>query len=472
MRHALLAAASIAALMSLPSGAIFADAGPAEARLAELETELGDIQTANEAILAKADEENRDLTDDEVNTIQASTAKMETITKQINARKAALKASGQGRRTEPGGGQPAAGSAARVLNHRIDPRHGFDNMGQFALAARAHAKGANESEPVKKLLAAATTYGNENTGADGGFLVPPEFAAEIWKKVEAEENLMDRCVPLTPEGNSMNIPKDEATPWGSSGLQANWDGEAATIAPSKAVFENSNLRLNKLTCLAPVTDEMLEDARGFTSWIQAKVPGIFSHKINTAIVAGSGVGMPLGILKSASLVSVAKATSQPADTIWFTNIQDMWARMYAPWRRNAVWLINQDLEAQLDAMAFQPAGAASQVPTSASTPVYLPPGGLSDTPYGRLKGRPVIPLQACSGIGDQGDIILVDFNQYWVLKKLAGMRTDTSIHLYFDQSITAFRFIFRIGGQPAWSGVITPQNSAKTLSWAVTLDAR
>jgi HK97 family phage major capsid protein len=172
-------------------------------------------------------------------------------------------------------------------------------------------------------------------------------------------------------------------------------------------------------------------------------------------------------------MQVSKATSQPADTIWMTNIEKMYARMYAPWRRNAVWLINQDLEPQLAGMAFQASGATSLLPGTNPVPAYLPPGGLSASPYGTLKGRPVVPIEACSAIGDLGDIIFADLSQYWALTKSGGIQTDTSIHLYFDQALTAFRFIFRVNGQPAWSSTITRQNgSSNELSWAVALQAR
>jgi HK97 family phage major capsid protein len=199
-------------------------------------------------------------------------------------------------------------------------------------------------------------------------------------------------------------------------------------------------------------------------------------KINTAIVAGTGVGQPLGIIPGytavgASVVQVSKATSQPADTIWMANIEDMYARMYAPWRRNAVWLINQDLEAQLGRMAFQAAGA-SLLPGTSAVPAYLPPAACRNSPYATLKGRPVVPIEACSAIGDLGDIIFVDLSQYWALTKAGGIQTDTSIHLYFDQALTAFRFIFRVNGQPAWSSTISRQNGSNTLSWAVALQAR
>jgi HK97 family phage major capsid protein len=238
------------------------------------------------------------------------------------------------------------------------------------------------------------------------------------------------------------------------------------------------LRLSKLMALVPISDELLSDASGLESWLRAKAPGKMAAKLNTAIVAGTGVGQPLGIIPGyaavgASVVQVSKATSQPADTVWMTNIESMYARMYAPWRRNGIWLINQDIEPQLAGMAFQASGATSLLPGTNPVPAYLPPGGLSNSPYATLKGRPVVPIEACAAIGDLGDIIFVDLSQYWALTKSGGIQTDTSIHLYFDQALTAFRFIFRVNGQPAWSSTITRQNgSSNELSWAVALQAR
>lgn len=449
-----------------PIGVIMMDAP----QLADLEARVLEITASVDAFRVRA-EAGEELTDEETDQIEQEADELEKINKKIKALKL-LAPQGQGRRTAPENRtEPTGhGRGQRVPATAKDTaRHGFTNVGEFAMSVRGHKLGDFESEGVKKLMAAATTFGSEGVGTDGGFTVPPDFSTAIWKKVEAEENLMSRCAELTPAGNSMSIPKDETTPWGSAGLQVYWESEGAQMTGTKGVLENSTFRLFKLTALSAASEELLEDSQGYESWIMAKVPGIMSHKINTAIISGTGAGQPLGVLKAPSLISVAKETSQPADSIWKANIDKMWSRMYAPWRRNAVWIINQDAEPALEAMGYSPSGV---VPTAASMPVYLPPGGVADAPYARLKGRPVIPLQAAKTVGDQGDIMLVDFQQYWILRKAAGLRTDTSMHLYFDQALMAFRWIFRINGQPAWSAAVTPENSSNTLSWAVTLDAR
>lgn len=466
--------AIVATAMLVPEatkGAVF---GPvtmdAVSALAALEEKLQALVDESQGIIAAADEAEQDPSEDDLATIEANTAEIEKLKRQIAARKSLLPAAGPGRRTtaEPANRADPAnpGQRTRVpANARqADPRGGFASFGQFAAATRHGSIQGNE--PDERLRNAATTYGNEGVGADGGFLVPPEFAREIWKKVEAEENLLNRCAELMTGTNNMTIPKDETAPWDhSNGIRVTWEGEAQAATQSKPAFEMSTIRLVKLMALVPLSDELVEDAVGLESWLNAKAPAKMAAKINTAIVDGTGAGQPLGILRSPSTISVAKETSQAADSIWFPNVSNMWSRMYGPWRRNAIWLINQDAEPQLDRMAFDPLATDK-------FPVYLPSGGLSASPYATLKGRPVVPVEACKTLGDKGDIILVDLKQYWGLKKASGIRSDTSIHLYFDQAATAFRFIFRMNGQPAWSAAISPENGSLTRSWAVTLDAR
>jgi hypothetical protein len=53
-----------------------------------------------------------------------------------------------------------------------------------------------------------------------------------------------------------------------------------------------------------------------------------------------------------------------------------------------------------------------------------------------------------------------------------GMRTDVSIHLWFDQDLVAYRFTLRLGGQPWWSAATSPRDGSSTQSPFVVLAAR
>jgi HK97 family phage major capsid protein len=438
--------------------------------LDDLRAKVNEIKGEIEAVIAAADKDDRDISDDEFDLIEARKTEMEMLTRQISAREAAeavraTAMAGTGRKSTPEASKPGAG--AKSYPSPRDPKAGFSNFGEFALMVRRGCQ--NDQDAVQRLSNAASSWGGENVGADGGFAVPPEFRSAIAIKINGPDSLLSMTDQLTTSSNTITIPKDETTPWQSTGgILAYWENEGQTIPGSKPLLDQSTIRLNKLTALVPVSDELLEDAAGIDSYLRTKAPQKMVAKLNTAIINGTGAGQPLGILQSASLQTVAGKTGQGSTTVIYPNIVDMWNGLYGQWRRNAVWLVNQDVEPQLAMMAFQSLG------TPAGTiPVYLPGNTIANAGYDTLKGRPVIPCEACSVLGNVGDIILVDLSQYMTVTK-GDIRTDVSIHLYFDQDLTAFRFIFRVAGQPWWSNKIIPQNpkdgtEAAKRSWAVAL---
>lgn len=422
----------------------------------------------------RAMEEERDLTDEEAGEIENMLGEAEKISAQIVRREKlerfeANLSSSAGRKTETTGSALNARDGAKVTGgtpnfKRDTAKWGFKNEGEFYQAVYNSSRRGNGVD--SRLIAnAPSTYSSEGVGADGGFAVPPDFRSAIIEKVMGEASLLSRTDNLTTGSNTVTFPVSEVTPWDTtSGVQAYWENEAGQKGQSKVKLEPRTYRLNKLISLCPVTDELLEDASTLGPYLTRSIPQKMDFAINLALVQGTGVGQPLGILNSASLVSVAKESGQSADTILPENIFNMWSRMYGPSRTNAVWLINQDIEPQLFNLKFSG--------TTVDTPVYLPAGGLSGAPYSSLMGRPIIPTQACNTLGDQGDIILVDLKQYMTVTKGGGPRSDVSIHLFFDYDVTAFRTVFRLTGAPWWGSAISPRDGSNTLSWAVTLDER
>jgi HK97 family phage major capsid protein len=141
----------------------------------------------------------------------------------------------------------------------------------------------------------------------------------------------------------------------------------------------------------------------------------------------------------------------------------MWARLYAKSRPNAVWFINQDVEPQLFSLGI--------VIGTGGAPAYMPPGGLSTSPYGTLFGRPVVPIEQCQTLGTVGDILLGDFSQYLLIDK-GGMESASSIHVRFVYDESVFRFVYRVDGQPTWNNTLTPYKGSNTLSPFVVLQTR
>ena len=188
-----------------------------------------------------------------------------------------------------------------------------------------------------------------------------------------------------------------------------------------------------------------------------------SFEVDAAIVGGTGAGQPAGLKDAACAVSVSKETGQAAATINVNNIVKMWSRLWAGCRSNAVWLINQDCERELNLMSF---GLGT-----AGVMLYMPPGGLSAAPYATLMGRPVIAVEQCETLGTKGDIILTDLKHY-ITASNGGPVAATSAHLYFDTDQMAYRLTFRVDGAPWWSAALTPYKGTLTQSCIVTLATR
>src|SRR5207249_11804076 len=99
-------------------------------------------------------------------------------------------------------------------------------------------------------------------------------------------------------------------------------------------------------------------------------------------LSGTGAGVPLGLLNAPATIAVAKDTGQAAATLTLTNISGMWSRLPAPSRRNAVWLIHEDAETQLDQLSLVVGTGGS-----AASNIWQP-AGTNGSPVGLLKGRP------------------------------------------------------------------------------------
>ena len=359
----------------------------------------------------------------------------------------------------------SASNRSKVVVTGGDPRiddkttQGFSRLGEFALAVHKAIAPGGQSDP-RLLTKAPTTYAHEGAGGTGGFLVPQDWADRLWELVLGDESILSRTNRIPTSRNSLSLPVSETTAWGTTGVQAYWMDEAEQITQTRPKFEYRNLRLHKLAALVPASDELLEDATALDAFIGTEAGRAIRYKADDAIINGDGVGKPLGIVNAAALVSVAKETSQDADTVVANNVAKMYARMPAPYINKAVWLINQDVLPQLLSM------------TLGDHPIYLPPNGITDAPFGTLLGRPVLLSQHAQTLGDVGDILFTDLSQYLTLTKADGLQASSSIHLWFDYDVTAFRFTFRLAGQPWLSAAITPDNSTAALSPFVTLAER
>ena len=310
----------------------------------------------------------------------------------------------------------------------------------------------------QRLLPLKATGLNEAIPSQGGFLVQQDMANGILQRMYPVGSLIGRINPINVQGNGMTFNAiDETSRADGSrygGIQGYWLNEGGDKTASKPKFNQIELKLKKVAALVYATDELLEDAGALENWITTYVPQELRFKVEDAVMNGDGVGKPFGVLNSTALVS---ATRTNASAIAAADVANMWARRWVG-VSDYVWLCNPDIQPQL------------QVMTLGQIPVYQPPGFLADAPHGRMLGRPVIETEYNPTLGTLGDLLLFSPSQYAMIQK-GGVQSASSIHVQFTTDETAFRFVFRVDGQPYWQAALTPFKGSNTVSPYVALAA-
>lgn len=453
----------------------------------QLRARLVELNETGKAIQAKADAEKRDLTAEEHTEVDAIFVEFESVEADIGRRE---KLSAQDARLGESRGrvvpplQPdntdvvVPRNPNRGLRNAIQrtqeerARWGFRDFGEFCMTVKNAALNPGNIDQRLIFNAAASTIGTEGVGADGGFAVPPEWRSQIMDMVSGEDSIMSLTDQQQCLGNSITFPVDETTAWQTTGgVQAFWDSEAAAMAQSKPLLKDLTAKLSRITALVPMTDELLEDAAAMGGYVGKKAGEKIDFKVTDAIINGTGVGQPLGIMTAPCRVSVAKETSQTASTFHADNVAKMMARLPSKSFGRSVWFVNQDVLPQIFKLGFAVTTAAGTAAGAGA--LYLPPNGLANTPaFGTILGRPIVVTEACATLGTVGDVILADMTKYLTVVKAGGVRSDVSMHLWFDQNLTAFRFVLRMNGQPWLSAPIARKSGSNTLSHFISLDTR
>lgn len=354
-------------------------------------------------------------------------------------------------------GGPARATVVNDLNP--ERTGGFHNLAEFAISVRNAATGG-VLDP--RFQAAASGY-QQNQGSSGeGFLVPTEYREQIWSLVFSDDSLLSYCNPEPTSSNAISIAKDETTPWGAAGVQAAWRSEGTQMVATKAAITGTMLQLHELYAFVTATNEVMDDAPRLQNRITVQAARAIKWKAADAVIWGDGNGKPLGFMKSNALVTVNKESGQAAATIVNANVLKMYSRLLRTGGM-PMWLANSDVLPQLGQL------------TLGNVPAWLPNSQpFAGAPDGGIfLGRTMDFNEHMQTLGVLGDIVFADLSGYALATKQGGgLDFAASIHLFFDQNLTAFRWVFRVGGQPYLSAPVSPANGNNTKSHFVTLQAR
>ncbi len=426
---------------------------------AALHDEKANLVDRLEQIHTSAIADDREMNESEQAEFDSITAEISKIDKQI-ARDEQLKALRKGTPLPEGKGK--AGSGVKDTSNK------FDSLGDQLLAVMN--KQVHHVHDPRLSFVAGGTGMNEQNPADGGFLVQQEFASDLLNNAYETGLLAARVrrrqIGANANGLRMNAVVDTSRATGAryGGIQLYWVDEGGLKTPSKPAFRQIQLDLKKLVGLCYATDELLEDAVALEEIIRDAFRDEFGFVIDDAILRGTGAGQPLGVLNSAAKIAVARTAGGLA--IEYADVINMYARLWtrSKSRSTTAWYTSA---AGMGLLMQMTLGGTTTV---FGSPVFLPPGGLSGRPYATLLGIPVIEIEQAAPVGTEGDIMLLDLQEYLMIDK-GRVKSAQSIHVRFIYDETTFRFVYRCNGMPLWNKAQTPAQGTDTVSPFVTLAA-
>ena len=279
----------------------------------------------------------------------------------------------------------------------------------------------------------------EGADPDGGFLVPDEFENQLIQKLQ-EANVL-RTISHVIQTNS----GEHKIPVVASEGTAAWLEEEAAYTESNTQFSQVSLGAHKLGTLIKVSEELLNDsAFDLMSYLSDEFGRRLGNAEEQAFLTGTG--QPTGILTDTNGAS-AGSTAAKADALTFDDLIDLFYSLKAPYRQNAVFLMNDDtvkairkMKDKNDQYIWQPSVQVGQPDRILNCPVYT---------------SPFMPTLAAAN----KPVLFGDFNYYWIADR-QGRTFKRLNELYAVTGQVGF-----LGSQRVDGKVILPE-AIKTLAMA------
>lgn len=165
-----------------------------------------------------------------------------------------------------------------------------------------HGKGELSTEEKNLLSGKAdkeektSTSVNEGNNVEGGYLVEPDFRAEIIKDIVEISPIQANVRTIQTSGREVRAPKRDTE------MEAFYTGERQQIQKTKETYSRPSIPVNKIAAIVDVTDEELMDASfDLQSEFRMGFAEQFAKRANNALLRGDSIDKPSGILLNSIL---------------------------------------------------------------------------------------------------------------------------------------------------------------------------
>lgn len=390
-------------------------------RLEVLYQKRADFIQKRQEILDKCIAEERGLTDEERAEQERLAAEVTRMDEVIKQAKEIIEEGSRGEPQDPDP-QPTAPES-------------FRELGDFLQAVRF-----NPSDTKLKFrerpIDSEKRQLSMGVGAAGGFLVPEQFSTEI-KQVDPQSAVIRPRAQVIPPGDppdaAITIPAlDQSGARGVySGVTVTWIAEGHEKPETEPEFAEIKLEPQEVAAHTVVTDKLLRNSAAAGALVSALLRKAIIAAEDTAFLAGTGIGQPLGIIGHPATINVARAG---AGAIAYADIVGMYSSLLFGGR--LAWIASPTTLPQLMTLADPGAGGT----------LIWQPNAREGAP-GTLMGLPVIINQRSPVLGALGDLMLVDLD-YYLIKDGSGISVAMSEHPRFTWNQTIIKAWWNVDGQP------------------------
>ena len=209
------------------------------------------------------------------------------------------------------------------------------------------------------------------TDSEGGYLVPDEYERTLIEALE-DQNIFRQLAHVIHTSSG-----DRKIPVVASKGTASWIDEEAQYPESDDAFGQVSIGAYKLATMIKISEELLNDS---VFDMRAYIAKEFARRIGAAeeeaFFTGNGTGKPLGILAATGGAETG-VTAAAVDKITMDEVIDLFYSLRAPYRRNAVFIMNDATVKALRKLKdgqgqylWQPSITAGTPDTILNRPVY------------------------------------------------------------------------------------------------------
>lgn len=370
-------------------------------------------------------------------------------------------------RTGPGGEAKQFGEFLREVG-----MHGLGKSDKSRMdnVCKSFGSGGYDSHVVTKVPNA------EGTGAAGGYLVPPQYYAQLLKFIAEKSFVKAMCTSLPMQGPTLQFPylnQSATTASGQAnfpssnfygGVYSAWSPEAGTAAAVNPAFKQGTLTAWTLLSQTVCSMQLIQDSfLAIDGLVTSLLTDSIAWQLDYAFLRGNGVGKPLGITNAGGTINAARTGG--GSTFTLASVSNMISRgVMSDNFDGMVWVMSQSVLPQLIQMVNNTSSNQSLVWINQLN------GGAANKMPVTLLGIPIYFTEKCPVLGTAGDVMLLDMTKYLCGDRLQ-LAIEASPYPYFGTYQMVWRAVWRGDGMPWFDAATTLADGTTTVSPHVILAA-